>query len=310
MGGLALPAVYGAGGRLVGGDRVILVVGCWHLGAQMDGQGQVGAQGARWDEGGSSPLSVAIAENDARTLDMVADAVRQRRLRLAYQPVVVAADTGRVGFHEGLIRVLDPSGRIIPARDFIQAVEAHELGREIDCAALAMGLDALGRHPDLRLSVNMSARSIGWPRWMRVLRGGLAGRPGIGERLILEISEQSAQTVPEMVVALMEELRPKGISFALDGFGAGPFALRHLREFSFDILKTDAQFSRRIDQMADNQVLVSAFLAIARQFDMLLVAQGVESLTEADWLRALGVDCLQGFVFGGPAALPRSSQPD
>ena len=80
--------------------------------------------------------------------------------------------------------------------------------------------------------------------------------------------------------------------------------------FSFDILKTDAQFSRRIDQMADNQVLVSAFLAIARQFDMLVVAQGVESLTEADWLRALGVDCLQGFVFGAPAALPRTNPPD
>ena len=253
---------------------------------------------------------MAVAEQDARVLEMVADAVRQRRLRLAYQPVVVAGDLGKVGFHEGLIRVLDASGRIIPARDFIQAVEAHELGREIDCAALAMGLDALGRHPDLRLSVNMSARSIGWPRWMRVLRGGLAGRPGIGERLILEISEQSAQTVPEMVVALMDELRPKGISFALDGFGAGPFALRHLREFSFDVMKVDAQFSRRIDQNADNQVLVSAFLAIARQFDMLVVAQGVESPAEADWLRALGVDCLQGFHLGMPAALPHAGAAD
>ena len=62
--------------------------------------------------------------------------------------------------------------------------------------------------------------------------------------------------------------------------------------------------------MADNQVLVSAVLAIARQFDMLVVAQGVDSLTEADWLRALGVDCLQGFVFGAPAALPRTNPPD
>ena len=285
------------------------------MGVRMERRGRHGPgrhrpEGPQWAEGGSSPLSVAVAEQDARVLDMVGDAVRQRRLRLAYQPVVVAGDLGKIGFHEGLIRVLDPTGRIIPARDFIQAVEAHELGREIDCAALAMGLDALGRHPDLRLSVNMSARSIGWPRWMRVLRGGLTGRPGIGERLILEISEQSAQTVPEMVVALMDELRPKGISFALDGFGAGPFALRHLREFSFDVMKVDAQFSRRIDQNADNQVLVSAFLAIARQFDMLVVAQGVESPTEAEWLRALGVDCLQGFHLGTPAALPQTGAAD
>lgn len=253
---------------------------------------------------GSSPLSVAMAQDSDRILDRVAEAVRTRRMRLAYQPVVLAGNPALPGFHEGLIRILDPSGRTIPARDFIHAVEPHALGREIDCIALAIAIESLARHPDLRLSINMSARSVGWPRWQRVLQRGLKRHPGTGTRLILEFSETSAMTVPELLADFMAELRPKGISFALDGFGAGPFALRHLRELSFDILKIDAQYSRGIPTNPDNQVLVAAFLALSRQFDMLTVAQGVESAEDSAWLAALGIDCLQGFHFGAPKLIP------
>lgn len=255
-------------------------------------------------EAEASPLAFAIAENDRSILTTVAEAVRLRRLRLAYQPVVVANDPARTGFHEGLIRILDQTGRIIPARDFMSVVETQELGREIDCAALAMGLDALRRHPDLKLSVNMSARSIGWPRWMRILRSGLSAAQGIGERLILEITETSAMTVPDLVAGFMADLQAQGISFAIDGFGAGHSALRYFKEFSFDLIKVDAQFTRNIHADADNQVLMAAFLAIARQFDMLCVAQGVEQAAEAEWLCALGVDCMQGYHFAAPSILP------
>ena len=259
---------------------------------------------------GASPLSCAMAESAAEALALVADAVRLRRLRLAYHPVVLAGQPGRIGFHEGLMRVLDPGGRVIPAREFMHAVETHELGREIDCAALAMGLDALARHPQLRLSVNMSARSVGWPRWMKLLRAGLARHPGLGDRLILEIAETSVMTVPELLAGMIAELRPSGVSFALDGFGAGAFALRHFRELSFDLMKVDAQYSRGIHTHADNQVLMAAFLAIARQFDMLMVAQGVEQDGEAVWLAQLGVDCLQGYHFGAPKLIPEGLERD
>ena len=111
-------------------------------------------------------------------------------------------------------------------------------------------------------------------------------------------------TVPELLADFMADLRPKGISFAIDGFGAGPVCLRHFRELSFDILKVDAQYSRAIATDADNQVLMGAFLALARQFDMLAVAQGVETGAEAAWLAALGMDCLQGYHFGAPKLIP------
>lgn len=252
----------------------------------------------------ASPLGVAISENDGATMTMVREAIDARRLRLAWQPVVLSRDPSRVAFHEGLIRVLDPSGRVIPARDFIGAVESHEIGREIDCAALEMGLGALALYADLRVSINMSARSIGYPRWSRILKRGLGHSPTIGERLILEISESSAMLVPELVIAFMEDLQKQGIAFALDDFGSGYTAIRYFKDFFFDILKIDAQFIRNIHRDADNAALTAALISIGKHFDMFTVAEAVESVEEAEHLRALGVDCLQGYLFGAATMKP------
>lgn len=254
--------------------------------------------------GTASPLGVAISEGDGDALRMVEEAIRTRRLALAYQPVVLARNPARVAFHEGLIRVLEPNGRIIPAGDFMAAVETQELGREIDCAALEFGLTALFRHPDLRLSINMSARSIGYSRWMRTLKKGLDLGPTVGERLILEITESSAMTVPELVIGFMDDMQSRGVAFALDHFGAGNTAIRYFKDLLFDILKIDGQFIRKIDHDADNQALLKVFQGIGRHFDMFVVAERVETAAEAECLRAIGVDCMQGYLFGAPTVRP------
>jgi EAL domain-containing protein (putative c-di-GMP-specific phosphodiesterase class I) len=255
-------------------------------------------------ETAGSPLSVAVAERDRETLAMVRDALRARRVMLAYQPVVMGADPNLIAFHEGLVRVLDEAGRIIPARDFIGAVETTELGRLIDCASLELGLDTLAREPGLRLAVNMSARSIGYARWTETLRRGLAAAPTVAERLILEITEGSAMQVPEIVATFMADLQHKGISFALDDFGAGFTAFRYFKEFYFDIVKIDGEFIRGVAQDPDNQVLTQALIMIAQQFDMFTVAESVETVEDADWLRTQGVDCLQGYLYGAPTTQP------
>lgn len=252
----------------------------------------------------ASPLGVAISTQDRETLAMVRDAIRNRRMIMAWQPVVSSTDPAKVAFHEGLIRVIDTMGRVIPAADFMGVVENLEIGREIDCLALEMGLAQLALHPELRLSINMSARSIGYPRWMQVLNHGLAACPTVAERLILEITESSAMVVPELVVSFMGDLQSRGIAFALDDFGAGYTAFRYFKDFFFDILKIDAQFIRNVHIDADNQVLVAALLSIARHFDMACVAEAVETAEEAAWLAALGVDLLQGFAFGAPTIRP------
>ncbi|MGY3437821.1 MULTISPECIES: EAL domain-containing protein [unclassified Marinovum] len=249
-------------------------------------------------------LAEAVMLRDRNTLEMVEEAVRHKQVMLAYQPVVQARRPDRCAFHEGLIRVLDETGRVIPARDFIDAIEESETGRRIDCLALELGLRELARTPGLRLAINMSARSIGYRAWMRTLDLGLKSDPTVAERLILEISESSAMMVPEIVIDFMSELQKRGISFALDDFGAGFTALRHFKKFQFDILKIDGQFIRNIHADPDNQVLTQAILSIAQQFDMFTVAENVENTEDVAALAAMGVDCLQGYFFGAPTVSP------
>ena len=147
----------------------------------------------------------------------------------------------------------------------------------------------------------MSARSVGYPRWMKILRACLRDNPIIVERLILEITESSVMMMPEIVAIFMEDLQDKGITFALDDFGSGYTAFRHFKTFYFDILKIDGQFSRNVADDPDNQVLMEALVSLARHFDMLVVAEAVESAAEADWLVNAKVDCMQGYYYGAPS---------
>jgi EAL domain-containing protein (putative c-di-GMP-specific phosphodiesterase class I) len=254
--------------------------------------------------GSDSPLNFAVTARDKQIIDMVAAAIRHKQVLLAFQPIMQSRDQSKVAFYEGLIRVLDETGRVIPAGVFMNTIENTDLGRQLDTLALQKGLRALHENPDLRLSINMSARSIGYKAWNQVLNRWLKQDELIGERLILEITESSAMMVPELVVDFMDRLQMQGICFAMDDFGAGYTALRYFKEFCFDMIKIDGQFIQGISRDSDNQAMTSAMISIAKNFDMLTVAEFVENQEDADTLARLGVDCLQGFHFGAATTRP------
>jgi len=251
-----------------------------------------------------SPLEFAIADRDKQAIEMVRRALKHDRAMLAFQPIVQASAPERPAFYEGLIRIMDKSGRIIPARDFIDAVEMNELGRQIDCKSLEIGLETLAKVPSLRLAINMSARSIGYKPWKRVLRRGLRKDQTVGERLILEITERSAMVMPVVVRRFMAELQDKGVSFALDDFGAGYTSFRYFRDFIFDILKIDWTFIRDIHKNPNNQLMTRALISLGQHFDMYTVAEFVESEKEVNFLVDAGIDCMQGYFFGVPTIRP------
>ena len=246
------------------------------------------------------PFQFAVASRDADVLKLVRAALANKNARLAFQPVVLARDPSKIAFYEGLIRVMDDAGRVIPAAHFMPVVEEHDLGRQIDAMTLELAFQMLRANTDSRLSINVSARSLGDSRWRRVLESGLAERGSLGDRLIFEISETSAMMLHEVVVSFMLDMQPRGVCFALDGFGAGVTAFRHLRDFMFDLVKIDKSFVHGISESPDNQVLVDALLAVAHKFEMFAVMDGVENAADAAFLQRLGADCLQGFHFGGP----------
>jgi EAL domain-containing protein (putative c-di-GMP-specific phosphodiesterase class I) len=254
--------------------------------------------------GGLSPLDHAITQQSRSTMGMVKDAIQHGQTLLAYQPIMRSSSQTQIGYYEGLIRVLDPAGRVIPAGEFMGKIEDTETGRDIDVLALRHGLRNLKANPALRLSINMSARSIGYRPWMDCLNRFLKATPELGERLILEITESSAMTVPELVIDFIQRLQPKGICFAMDHFGSGQMAIKYFKDFDFDILKIDGQFIRGVSQSPDQQTLTRALHGIAREFGMLTVAESVETAEDAAFATEIGIDCLQGYYFAAPTTQP------
>ncbi|MEX0348785.1 MAG: EAL domain-containing protein [Paracoccaceae bacterium] len=259
---------------------------------------------ADFPEATESPLNNAVGRRDKSVLQMAKDAVRHKQCMLAFQPVVQARAPNQVAFYEGFIRVLDETGRVIPAREFMPAVENTEVGRDLDCIALENGLRILAKTPQIRLSINMSARSIGYRRWMRILDRHLKQQATLGERLILEINQGSAMTVPELVIDFMDRLQGLGIAFALDDYGADPVSFSQFRDFFFDAVKIDGQFVRKVSSDSGNQAVVRSLIALAREFDMLIVAESVETKEDAQFLVEAGIDALQGYLFGAPSVNP------
>ena len=98
--------------------------------------------------GRDDPVTCAVDGRDRSVIDMVDQAVRHSQVMLAYQAVVTAGAPDKPAFYEGLIRVLDATGRVIPARDFIDQIEVMETGRVIDCLALQNGLRMLANIPN------------------------------------------------------------------------------------------------------------------------------------------------------------------
>lgn len=246
------------------------------------------------------PFQAAMASRDGDVLSLVRQALAAQRAKLAFQPIVTSGPNGRVAFHEALIRVLDDAGRVIPAAQFMPQIEETDLGREIDCITLQLAFQMLRTNPTSRISVNLSARSLADGKWRQILYTGLQTDGALGDRLIFEISEESAMLLPEIVIRFMEEMQDFGVAFALDGFGAGLTAFRHLKDFYFDLVKIDKGFIRGIAGDPDNQVLTKALMSVAHQFEMLVVADGIETAQEAQFLTKLGADCLQGYFYGVP----------
>ncbi len=255
-------------------------------------------------DGTGNPLSVPPPLPGEQILRMVRDSLEKKNALLAFQPVVSAMAPERAAFYEGLIRVFDDKGRIVPAKDFIATCEPHEIGRTIDCLALEFGLRSLIDAPALRLSINMSARSICHARWMETLHQHLDEDATIAERLVIEITEASIIETSDITLRFMHQLQDLGICFALDDFGTGYTSFRCLRDLEFDIVKIDGEFVRGIHDNPDNQALTEALVFLARRFDMLTVAECVECQEDADTLIDLGVDCLQGYFFGQPTTSP------
>lgn len=250
--------------------------------------------------GEATPNTTRI-EASARIRFAVAQALVQGRMSFHFQPVVRADSPHLPAFFEMLARMKMPDGRILSAGAFLPQIEAGPLGRVIDRFALSEALRVLAGNPRLRLSVNMSPLSMGDEQWLATLAAAHRGGSGVCGRLILEVTESAAMSEADQTIEFMDHVRRMGPAFALDDFGAGATGFRHFRDFRFDMVKIDGSFVHGVHGSPDDQVLLRCLADLARHFEMVTVAERVETEADAAWLHAAGIDCLQGYLVGRPA---------
>ena len=237
----------------------------------------------------------------AREYERVLDALREDRFNLFYQPIVRADAGSFIAFHEALARIHMPDGSVIPAGQFMPFVDNTEIGTEVDLKTVALAMETLDAHPELRLSINLSTRSMRNPDWIKQLE---IHDKTVRERLIVEITESGAMSNVDATTQFLDKVRHFGSALAIDDFGTGSTSFRYFRDFKFDAIKIDGMFIRDIAHNMDYRVVVEALVKICNQFEMFTVAEFIETEEDANVALQIGVDCFQGYLIGKPTAEP------
>lgn len=243
--------------------------------------------------GGSGGTRAASREGDGA--DLAAAALRAGRLRIALQPVRPAARPDMLCFREALARIETAGGELLSASCFAETLEKRGLAPALDRAALALGLGLLRRDRGTRISVNVSARTVGDRRWTAQLDAAAEADPDAVRRLVVELTETAPADLG-LALAFRDRIAARGAAFALDDYGAGHADAALARALRPDILKLDAA-------LAHDDARAAEAVRLAAELEALTVAEGVEREADALRLAALGVGALQGRWLGEPLLL-------
>jgi diguanylate cyclase (GGDEF)-like protein/PAS domain S-box-containing protein len=228
----------------------------------------------------------------------IRDALRANDFAVLAQPIVAAGDHTVAG-HELLIRLRDEHGGLVAPGEFLPAAEEHRLMSDIDAWMITQAI-ALARQ-GMPVHVNLSAQSLEGPRILDQLSEALSLRPEIASRITVELTETALLACADAGKRFATALRRLGCRLALDDFGTGYNSFGRVKDLPIDELKIDIQFVRDLLTHAASESVVTAIVSLANALGVRTVAEGVEDQATAERLRAMGVDCLQGYHFGLPA---------
>jgi diguanylate cyclase (GGDEF)-like protein len=244
---------------------------------------------------------------DRRQIEVdLREAIERNELELYYQPIVSLHDNSVIGF-EALARWNHRTRGPVAPSDFIPVAEDTGMMPWLGEWALIESCSKIAQLPDhLKLAVNLSPVQFLAPDLVDVVQRALATSGLAPKRLELEITERLLLQNNEHTISMLRQLRELGISIALDDFGTGYSALGYLRKFPLDKIKIDRSFITDMATRSDQVAIIQAVLSIARALGMTVTAEGVETVIQKDFLKALGCDSAQGFLFGKPAPFERA----
>ena len=260
--------------------------------AKRKGRGSVAAHN-------SSTEVESIRRRNAAIADSVVSALNDRRIQLAYQPIVCARSF-EVAQYECLIRMIRPDGVVEPAGNFIPLAEQLGLIRLLDRRALEIAIETLQRHEDIHLGINVSGVTATEALCIEGYLAHVEAYPNLAPRLTVEITETSALRDLEQSVQFIHWLRELGCKVAIDDFGAGFTSFSYLKSLEVDCVKIDGSFVRGLANKPDNQLFVRTLVDLARNLGIETVAEFVATREEVDLLAGYGVEYLQGYYFAEP----------
>jgi diguanylate cyclase (GGDEF)-like protein/PAS domain S-box-containing protein len=231
-------------------------------------------------------------------------AISRQEMQVIYQPII-KLDTLQVAGFEALLRWEDPKRGLIPPSEFIPLAEKNGFIFELGMFALQQSVEdmsswrtILGEMP-IFMSVNLSAAQLQKTDLFDDIQATLSRSKCPASSFKLELTETVVMGNPDIAAATFEKLKSLGVGLALDDFGAGYSSMTYLSMFPFDVLKIDRQLV--IGKGIKNEKMVGSIINLAKDLDLQIVAEGVETSAQAQELSELGCDYGQSFLLGSPA---------
>jgi diguanylate cyclase (GGDEF)-like protein/PAS domain S-box-containing protein len=230
-------------------------------------------------------------------------ALERNELVLYYQPQL-NLQSGKIVGAEVLLRWNHPGTGMISPADFIPLAEETGLiipiGEWILETVCARNKEwQLAGLPIVKLAVNISAKQFR-PDLPRIVAEILARHELDARFLELEITESMIMQNVEGVIAMMDDFQLLGISLSLDDFGTGYSSLSYLKRFPIDKLKIDQSFVRGVTQDADDEAITKAIISLSRNLGLRVIAEGVETEAQLDFIRSAGCEEIQGYYYSRP----------
>ncbi|BFM40058.1 hypothetical protein OLK001_19840 [Synechocystis sp. LKSZ1] len=237
-------------------------------------------------------------------------AIAQQQFRVYLQPQVNRE--GRVVGAEALIRWQHPSRGLVPPMAFIPVAEETGLIAALGEWVLQEACYYLKQletsHPDFHVSVNVSPHQFRQPNFVANLQQLLAQTAVNPARLILEVTESLIIEDIHQAITTMADLQALGIHFSIDDFGTGYSSLGYLKQLPLNELKIDRSFVQDVTQDPNDSVIVEAVISVAHHFNLAVVAEGVETQEQVNFLQSHNCDYYQGYFYGRPVPMAEFGQ--
>ncbi|MEM8743171.1 MAG: EAL domain-containing protein, partial [Pseudomonadota bacterium] len=234
-------------------------------------------------------------------------AIERKQIKVLYQPITNLEANTLAGF-EALVRWDHPKqGRLNPD-DFVSIAEETGLIAELGGYVLDQAVKQLSRwqksmpitESRIFVSVNVSSSQLFRQDLLQQIRSVLSRDAVPKETLRLEVTESLVMENPEQAIEILNVLKELGAGLSLDDFGTGFSSLSYLQRFPFDTIKVDKSFIRDAAREGTSPVILRSVVAMSHELGKKIVAEGVESSEDADYLRSIGCEYAQGFYFGEP----------